>query len=168
MALSLVTYPDWRLRVPCAAVQAVTEDIQALAQAMQAVMAAHSGIGLAAPQVGHPLRLVVMARLDGAPEAAQVLINPEILETSDTRVAAEEGCLSLPGGRATVSRPDAVRARWTDLAGAVHTADFTGLGARCLQHEHDHLVGRLILDHLAQDDRQAAIRAQRKAAAQAH
>ncbi len=124
-----------------------------LAQRMLATMYAAPGIGLAAPQVGVGLRLFVIDLKHDAetPEgrAPMVLINPEITRLSDQLVIMEEGCLSLPTHFAEVERPDMLRLRYTDLAGARHEIDADGLLARCILHEIDHLDGVLFIDHIS-------------------
>lgn len=123
--------------------------VRALVPRMFATMYKAPGIGLAAPQVDIPLRLVVV---DLAPKDLRepiVLINPEITQVSEDWAVREEGCLSLPGQYAEVSRPARVRVAYQDLDGARHEIDGEGLMAACLQHEIDHLDGVLFVDHLS-------------------
>lgn len=107
------------------------------------------GIGLAAPQVGHGLRLAVVDLMAGEKPAPVTLINPEIVAASAEQETREEGCLSLPGQYADITRPARVRVRYEDLDGARHEIDADGLFAACLQHELDHLDGVLFVDHLS-------------------
>ncbi len=145
------------LLVPHAALRAkarrVTEAdrdaIAALVPAMFGSMYAAPGIGLAAPQLGVGLRLVVTDLGDEAAPAPMVLVNPEIVRASETRAIREEGCLSIPGLYADVERPDAVVVRYADADGRVRTVEADGLLAACLQHEIDHLDGVLFVDHLS-------------------
>jgi len=143
--------PDPRLRLRARLVTAAdAEAVRALAPRMLAAMYAAPGIGLAAPQVGSDLRLVVMdlAR-EGQPPAPMVLINPEITAASRETAIREEGCLSLPGQYADVERPTRIRARWDTLEGAKREIEAEGLLGVCLQHEVDHLNGVLFVDHLS-------------------
>ena len=116
---------------------------------MFAAMYKAPGIGLAAPQIGVPLRLVVLdLGSDGEP-APMVLINPEITRESAEQVMREEGCLSLPGQYADVTRPARITANFEDLEGKRHMIDADGLLAVCIQHEIDHLDGILFVDHIS-------------------
>jgi peptide deformylase len=124
-------------------------EVAALIPGMFAAMYAAPGIGLAAPQVGALLRLVVM---DLAPEkvpAPMVLINPEIIAASDEKATREEGCLSLPEQYADVTRPAWVKVRYQDEHGARQEIEGDGLLGACLQHEIDHLNGVLFVDYLS-------------------
>jgi peptide deformylase len=117
-------------------------------------MYAEPGIGLAAPQVGVSIRLVVIGAVadDDAGTnvgAALVLVNPEILSRSSEQVPFTEGCLSVPDITESVVRPRAVRFRWQDLDGATHERDAAGLLSRVVQHEVDHLDGILFVDRLS-------------------
>jgi peptide deformylase len=123
--------------------------IRTLAPQMLAAMYAAPGIGLAAPQVGHSLRLVVIDLQPDEKPAPMHLINPEIVGVSDEQAIREEGCLSLPGQYADVSRPARVKVRYLDLEGARREVEADGLLAACLQHEIDHLDGVLFVDHLS-------------------
>jgi peptide deformylase len=108
------------------------------------------GIGLAAIQIGQPQRLFVidLAKQE-APKAPMVLINPEILSRSEEISVYEEGCLSIPEYYEKVERPASVRLRYQDLKGGVHEIDADGLLATCVQHELDHLDGKLFIDYLS-------------------
>lgn len=123
--------------------------VASLAPRMLAAMYAAPGIGLAAPQVGVPLRLVVIDLQEDGARAPLVLVNPEITAASRETEPREEGCLSLPGQFAEVVRPVAVTVRFQDQDGARRQLEADGLLARCLQHEIDHLEGRLFVDHLS-------------------
>ncbi len=107
------------------------------------------GIGLAAPQVGIGLRLVVVDLMPDNESKPLTLINPRILKVSDEWATREEGCLSLPNQYADVTRPARVVVRYHDLEGAQHDVEAEGLLAACLQHELDHLDGVLFVDHLS-------------------
>jgi peptide deformylase len=107
------------------------------------------GIGLAAPQVGVGLRLAIIDLMAGEKPSPITLINPEIIAASDEKMVREEGCLSLPGHYADVTRPAQVKVRYHDQSGARHDIEAEGLLAACLQHEIDHLDGVLFVDHLS-------------------
>lgn len=116
---------------------------------MFAAMYRAPGIGLAAPQVGLGLRFAIIDLMENEVPAPLTLINPEITAASETLVAREEGCLSLPNQYAEVIRPQSVRVRYQDLDGTRHELDADGLLATCLQHEIDHLDGVLFVDHIS-------------------
>jgi peptide deformylase len=107
------------------------------------------GIGLAAPQVGHSLRLVVIDLVPNDKREPHSLINPEIVAASDELATREEGCLSLPGQYADITRPARVKVRYLDETGERREMEADGLLAVCLQHEIDHLDGVLFVDHLS-------------------
>lgn len=141
------------LRQATTPVQEITADIRQLVADMFETMHHARGIGLAAPQVGRTERLAVV-EIDGDP---LVVINPEILERSAAKAKAEEGCLSIPDVYADVERPRDVVVRAIDLAGSSYELPATELLARCLQHEIDHLDGKLFLDYLSVLKRTAAL-----------
>jgi peptide deformylase len=129
-------------------VPAVTPDIQALIDDMVQTMYAAPGVGLAATQVGVPLRVFVADISVGRePSALYVFVNPQFV-SRDGMQLEDEGCLSVPGFNATVARPSRVVVTGLNREGAEHTVEGTGLLARCFQHEMDHLDGRLFVDHL--------------------
>lgn len=129
--------------------EAERAEVRALLPGMFATMYAAPGIGLAAPQVGVPLRLAIVdLQRDEAP-APMVLVNPEVVRVSEDWAVREEGCLSLPGHYADVSRPARVAVRYEDEHGVKHEVEAEGLLAACLQHEIDHLDGVLFVDHLS-------------------
>lgn len=148
--IPILLHPDPRLRARARAVGPGDADrVRALAPRMLAAMYAAPGIGLAAPQVGEALRLVVVdLQPDERPEP-MVLVNPEVVAAGEARAVREEGCLSLPGLYADVERPAVVRVRWRDLDGARREVEAEGLLAVCLQHEIDHLDGVLFTDRLS-------------------
>jgi peptide deformylase len=123
--------------------------VEALVPRMFDAMYAAPGIGLAAPQIGLSLRLVVIDLQPADKPSPLVLVNPEIASRSEEIATREEGCLSVPGQYADVSRPARVRVRYQDPAGIRHEIDADGLLAACLQHEIDHLDGVLFVDHLS-------------------
>lgn len=145
----IVIHPDRRLRAACAPVAQVDDSIRQLLEEMLATMYDAPGVGLAAPQVGVLQRVVVMDCVDkDAPPAPLKMVNPEIVWASEDVNVHEEGCLSIPEEYAEVTRPARVRARWLDEKGAVQEAEFDGLWATCVQHEIDHLDGKLFIDYL--------------------
>ena len=165
MLLSIFQYGDQVLRAVSAPVEHVDETIPALAANMLETMYAANGIGLAAPQVGENLRLVVidipedeedepeMALINGEKRFIReimplVFINP-VIEPYGKQYLFTEGCLSVRNIRANVSRPDHVKASLTLLDGSVLDIDCGGLLARCLQHECDHLEGFLFTDRVS-------------------
>ncbi len=125
------------------------ETVQALVPRMFSAMYQAPGIGLAAPQVGVPLRLAVIDLMADDKRAPVVLINPEIIGTSDDLITREEGCLSIPGLYADVTRPAKVKVRYEDEGGVRREIEGEGLLATCLQHEIDHLNGILFVDHIS-------------------
>jgi peptide deformylase len=112
-------------------------------------MYAAPGIGLAAPQIGQGLRVAVVDLMPDDKPAPFALINPEIVAASEEMATREEGCLSLPGQYADITRPARVRVRFQDEQGARREIEADGLLATCLQHEIDHLDGILFVDHLS-------------------
>jgi peptide deformylase len=136
------------LQQPAARVPAVTPDIEQLIDDMVATMYAAPGVGLAAPQIGVPLRVFVADVSAGRnPADLVVFVNPEVVERDGMQLE-EEGCLSVPGFQATVARPARVVLKGLDRAGTEQVIEATGLLARCFQHEMDHLDGTLFLDRL--------------------
>ena len=144
--LSIITYPDPVLKQVAEPVKDVTPEIIKLAQRMTDLMIKNSGIGLAAPQVGVSLRIVVIS-LTGKHDDAEVFINPE-LSNFHGRSEMEEGCLSVPNVRAKVQRFGACNVRALDLEGNQFLVDAVELAAIVFQHETDHLDGVLFIDRL--------------------
>ena len=138
----ILIHPDPRLRKAAAPVEAIDDGVRALAEDMLATMYDAPGIGLAATQLGVMQRVFVMdcAGKDEPPQP-MVLVNPEILWTSEETVTSEEGCLSIPDVYEDVTRPARVRLRWLGLDGETHEAEFADRWAVCAQHELDHLNG---------------------------
>jgi peptide deformylase len=151
----ILEVPDPRLREISKPVEQFDKDLRTLVADMFETMYDAPGIGLAAIQVGVPLRVLVIDLQEPLEEEGEpvkdprVFINPEIVEHSDQEVPYNEGCLSVPDQYAEVDRPDRIRARWRDLDGNAHEQEITGLLATCLQHEMDHLNGVLFIDHLS-------------------
>jgi peptide deformylase len=147
--LEILLAPHPTLKTRAAPVERVDDEVRRLAADMLATMYKAPGIGLAAPQVGVLRRLLVLDIADGEERRPMTLVNPEILWRSEETVTAEEGCLSLPGHFAEVTRPRAVRVRHLDQDGVEREIEADGLLARCVQHEIDHLDGILFVDHLS-------------------
>ncbi|SNR38941.1 peptide deformylase [Paracoccus sediminis] len=157
---SILIHPDPRLKKVCDPVARITPDIETLAADMLATMYDAPGVGLAAPQVGVLVRVFVMdaTRDPDAERRPTVLVNPEVVWTSEALNTYEEGCLSVPEHYAEVTRPKQVRLRWLGLDGRIHEQEFDDLWATCAQHELDHLDGILFLDHLSAIKRQMITR----------
>lgn len=159
--LPLIIAPDARLKTKSQPIPAITDEVRTLAMDMLQTMYAERGVGLAAVQVGHHLRLLVADvewKDEGEIGTQWVLINPEILENSDDINVHKEGCLSFPDQFADVERPKSVRVRFMDLQGAIREENFTGLLATCVQHEMDHLEGVVFVDHLSRLKREMIIK----------
>src|ERR671920_1724299 len=161
----LVIIPDSKLRLVSEPVQEITDDIRRLADDMLETMYDAPGVGLAAIQIGVPLRMVTMdvSKTEGEREP-MVLINPEILWASEEKRVYEEGCLSIPEYYEEVERPDRVRFRFTDLDGESVEQEAEGLMATCVQHEIDHLNGVLFIDPLSKLKRDRVVTKFKKAA----
>ncbi len=162
MLRPILIHPDPRLKKICAPVLDLTDDLRALAKDMLKTMYDAPGIGLAAPQVGVLEQLIVMDCIkDGDPEP-EVMFNPVVLSASDDLNTYEEGCLSLPDQFADVTRPAMVRVSWLDINGNPQEGDFEELRATCVQHEIDHLNGKLFIDYLGPMKRQMMTRRSQK------
>ncbi|RIY02825.1 peptide deformylase [Aureimonas flava] len=156
----LVILPDPILRRQSEPVLRVDDAVRRFVDDMLETMYDAPGIGLAAIQVGEPLRIVTidLSKEDDAEKSPQVFLNPEILRASDERSVYEEGCLSIPDYYAEVERPAGVTVRYLGLDGQTHEAEADGLLATCLQHEIDHLNGVLFIDHISKLKRDMVIR----------
>lgn len=141
------------LREETKPVEEITEELRALAKSMFETMDLARGIGLAAPQVGRTERMAVI----GVDQQRFVIINPEIIEADSKTTKAEEGCLSIPDVYGDVERPARVRVRALDLDGKAFEVDAPDLLGRCLQHEIDHLHGKLFIDYLSVLKRRSAL-----------
>lgn len=149
----LALHPDPVLRAKARPVEVFDDDLRSLVGEMTRLRREHEGIGLAAPQAGHDLRIFVCNTEEAEDAEDQVFINPEILEADGPLEWFEEGCLSLPGIRGNVRRPVRVRIRAFDLDGNPFELESDELPARVWQHEFDHLEGVLILDRMRPLDR---------------
>jgi len=160
----ILIHPDPRLKSVAKPVATITDEVRELAGDMLETMYDAPGIGLAAPQVGVLSRLIVMdcVRDKDAPPRPIVLVNPQITWTSEERSIYEEGCLSIPEQYGEVERPAEVTVRWIDRDGREQQEDFAGLWATCVQHEVDHLDGKLFIDYLKPLRRQLITRRMQK------
>ena len=164
MIRPIVKYGDRVLHEPARDVDAITPQIQTLIADMVATMYAAPGIGLAASQIGVPLRIFVIDLSVGRDAGSLItMINPTFVEREGMQLE-EEGCLSVPGFNATVARPERVVVRGLDRDGRPHQHEGTGLLARAFQHEMDHLDGRVFLDRLRGIKRDLIVRRIRKLA----
>jgi len=161
----LVILPDPKLRLVSETIKEITPEIRQLADDMLETMYDAPGVGLAAIQIGVPLRMVTMDVSKSEEERQpMVLINPEILWASEEKRTYEEGCLSIPEYYEEVERPDRVRFRYMNLQGEVIEQDADGLLATCVQHEIDHLNGVLFIDYLSKLKRDRVMTKFKKAA----
>ena len=150
MKRNIILHPDPRLKKLCAPVTDMTDELRMLADDMLVTMYDAPGIGLAAPQIGVLNRLIVMdcVKEEGEKPRPLIMFNPEVIASSDTESTYEEGCLSIPDQYADVTRPAEVDVRWIDRDGNEQTETFSKLWATCVQHEIDHLDGKLFIDYL--------------------
>jgi len=159
--------PEPVLREISKPVETFDAELKTLVSDMFETMYDAPGIGLAAVQVGVPIRLLVIDLQepenpddeDSKPvKDPKVFVNPEILWHSDMEVPYTEGCLSVPEQYAEVMRPDRIRAKWQDVEGKIYEEELDGLLAVCLQHEMDHLNGVLFIDHLSRLKREMVLK----------
>jgi peptide deformylase len=162
MIRPILIHPDPRLKKPCDLVEGITDEVRVLASDMLETMYDAPGIGLAAPQVGVISRVLVMDCIKEGTPRPMVLINPVVLWQSEDLAVYEEGCLSIPDQYADVSRPAEVRVEWLGLDGLRQEEQFAGLWATCVQHEIDHLDGKLFIDYLGPLKRQMITRKMEK------
>lgn len=177
----IIEVPDPRLKTVSKPVEAFDGELKTLVEDMFETMYDANGIGLAAIQVGVPLRVLVIDLQEPNPDAEpvechhdhgdghahthqpikndpRVFVNPEILDPAEELNTYQEGCLSVPEIYADVDRPKACRVRWQDIEGNVHEEQMEGLMATCIQHEMDHLQGILFIDHLSRLKRSMALK----------
>lgn len=160
----ILIHPDPRLKKVCDPVTGITPDLGKLAEDMLETMYDAPGIGLAAPQVGVMKRMIVMDCVKDPAVAPRpmVLFNPVVTWSSEDLSSYEEGCLSIPDQYAEVQRPASVRVKWLGLDGTDQEEQFDGLWATCVQHEIDHLDGKLFIDYLRPLKRQMITRKMEK------
>ncbi len=155
MIYPVTVYGDPILRKVAQPIQPDYPDLKEFLENMWETMYHADGVGLAAPQVGRSIRIFVIDASAGADEEPELkdfkktFINPQILETSGEPWALEEGCLSLPEIREDITRPEVVRIRYFDEQFQEHDETYGGFAARVIQHEYDHLEGKLFIDYLS-------------------
>ena len=147
-ALPILRYPDARLHTVAKPVRDVDDRVRQLVKDMAETMYAAPGIGLAATQVNVHERVIVID-LSETKDQLQVFINPEIVSASDDTKLCEEGCLSVPGIYDEIERPERIRVRALDAEGKPFELDADGLLAVCIQHEMDHLAGKVFVQYLS-------------------
>jgi len=154
MILPIIAYGDPVLKKVGEAITKDYPNLQELIDNMEETMENASGVGLAAPQIGRAIRLFVINSTymfdEGEEDKGlkEVFINPQILEETGEEWAFEEGCLSIPNIRANVDRKDTIKIKYLDRDFKEHTKTFDGLTARVIQHEYDHIEGKLFVDYL--------------------
>jgi len=163
--LPILEFPDPRLRNRAQAVTQVDAALRTLIDDMFETMYAAPGIGLAAIQIGVPLRVITLdiGKKDEPPQP-QVFINPEIIAASAEKSAYEEGCLSIPEYYEEVERPNSVTVKYLDHDGKPQQIEASGLLATCLQHEIDHINGVLFIDRISKLKRDMVMKRFKKAA----
>ena len=174
----ILEVPDPRLKTVSSPVETFDDELKTLVDDMFETMYAAHGIGLAAIQIGVPLRVLVIDLQPDDPDAEpevchhdghehthqptkkepRIFVNPEILDPAEELSTYSEGCLSVPEIYADVDRPKTCRVRWQDVEGKTHEEDMEGLLATCIQHEMDHLNGILFIDHLSRLKRNMALK----------
>jgi peptide deformylase len=159
----IITAPDDRLRQVSKPVASVDDGLRALMDDMLETMYDAPGIGLAAIQIGEPIRVIVMDIADDEEQPApQYFVNPEILDPAEELNLHEEGCLSVPEFYEEVERPASCRVKYLDYDGKAQTLEAEGLLATCIQHEIDHLEGVLFIDHLSRLKRERILKKLKK------
>ena len=160
----ILIHPDPRLKKVVDPVGDLSDDLRRVADDMLETMYDAPGIGLAAPQIGLMARLIVLDCIKESGEAPRpiVMFNPEVIAASDEQSIYDEGCLSIPDQYAEVERPAEVDVRWMDRDGNLQEESFAGLWATCVQHEIDHLNGKLFIDYLSPIKRQMITRKMQK------
>ena len=143
----IVIWPDPRLREKTRGIPEITDQIRALYRDLCDTMYAYDGVGIAAVQIGEPYKMfLVDARVAGREGDPLAFINPEVISVSADKDKSEEGCLSFPGIYVPIERPRQARLRAMGIDGQMFEAEGEGLFGRCMQHEFDHLTGKLMID----------------------
>ena len=147
--MQVLVYPNDGLRAVCEAVKEgeFDDNMRMMVEALSTVMLRHGGIGISAPQVGVPLRLIIV-NLTRKNEDNIAILNPRIIERGEKMVTMREGCLSFPKVEVNVKRPAEVKIEAESFEGKTITLELKGLGARVVQHEMDHLDGKLLIDYV--------------------
>lgn len=147
--LKILKFPDPRLRKVAVPVEKFDKSLQNLADDMLELMYKENGIGLAATQVDRHIRLIVID-ISEERDSPQIFVNPSFeVISDDSMLSFEEGCLSVPGFNEEIVRPDNIVLRWQDISGNEHTDSPSGLLTVCIQHEIDHLDGKLMVDYIS-------------------
>ena len=147
--LDILTYPDPRLRTVAKTVKKFDKSLQELSENMLYTMYEADGIGLAASQVDVHIRLIVMD-ISETRDEPMIFVNPEVeILENKSHFSFKEGCLSVPGFYEEISRPDKIKLSWQDVDGKSHTSFPEGLLTVCIQHEIDHLEGKLMVDYVS-------------------
>ncbi|MCH2095627.1 MAG: peptide deformylase [Rhodobacteraceae bacterium] len=164
MKRPILIHPDPRLKKLCPPVDDLSDALRDLADDMLETMYDAPGIGLAAPQIGVLTRAIVLdcVKEERAEPRPLVMFNPQVVAVSDEMSTYEEGCLSIPDQYADVERPAQVKVAWIDRNGSAQEQEFDGLWATCVQHEIDHLDGKLFIDYLKPLRRQMITRKMQK------
>jgi peptide deformylase len=161
----IILLPDPVLRLVAAPIDTVDDAVRQLADDMLETMYEAPGVGLAAPQVGVSRRLIVLDVSDKDDDKQpHVMINPQLVHTSEEPNVHEEGCLSIPDVRAEIERPASVVVRYIDRDGKPRELSADGLLATCIQHEIDHLEGRLLIDYMSRLKREMVVKRFKKLA----
>lgn len=153
----IVEYPAKVLCNAAERIEKIDDNIRILVDKMTKIMLKNEGIGLAAPQVGVPLRLFIIS-LDSSIENTRIYINPTLNITTEEIEDGDESCLSIPGLSAKIKRYKKCRFTATDLAGNEFTKEAKDIYARCLQHEYDHIEGKTLIDHITEAEKTAYLR----------
>lgn len=156
-----IPWPDKRLRTPSAKVDEITDEVRQVWQDLIDTMEAMPGVGMGANQIGVMLRLVVVDASEERGKAVR-MANPEILHRSIEPRQHEEASPNLPGVSAVISRPRALTVKYMDETGAEAQKDFVGLWATSVQHQIDHINGKMYFDHLSRTKREMLIKKARK------
>tara|TARA_B100001057_G_C22474380_1_gene803924 strand:- start:194 stop:703 length:510 start_codon:yes stop_codon:yes gene_type:complete len=147
--LKILIFPDPKLRTVATKVKKFDKSLKKLAEDMLFTMYDANGIGLAATQVDKHIRLVVMDLSEDRNEP-MVFVNPEYKVNKEHKlIEFEEGCLSIPGFNQDIARPDSIELTWQDLEGVEHSTSPEGMLTICIQHEIDHLEGKLMVDYVS-------------------
>ena len=148
--MKIIIAPDIRLTHVADDIKNIDKNIELTLDRMLNCMYENNGIGLAATQVGISKRLIVIDCASGDNKKKPIkFINPEVVELSENNIVFEEGCLSLPDQYANVTRPNFIVVKYRDIKGKLHKSKFEGLEGTCIQHEIDHLNGKLFVDHIS-------------------
>ena len=157
--LSIIKAPDPILKKRCAPVEVVDDEIRTLMDDMLETMYVAPGVGLAAPQVSVHKRVIVVDTSRGDTDRSPIqMADPELIESSDNLAVYDEGCLSFPDQYAEVERPAKVRVRYLDYENEIQEIEAEGLLSTCIQHEMDHLDGKLFVDHISMLKRNIILR----------